>query len=167
LFFASICYRIEAVQCRQPKGAIAVPTNLFVSYPVADLERSKVFYTALGATVNPALTDENANCFVWADNIYTMTLKREFFASMTEKQVGDPATNAQFQVAFTRESREEVDRVIEAGLAAGGREPGPAQDYGFMYTRDVEDPDGNTLAFIYSAPQAADQGSDAHEQAQV
>ncbi|NMN97185.1 VOC family protein [Antrihabitans stalactiti] len=134
-----------------------MPTNIFVSYPTSDLKRATAFYTALGATINPVLTDDNATCFVWDDNISTMVLKREFFASMTEKQIGDQKTAATFQIAFTRDSREEVDKTIEAGLAVGGREPGPAQDYGFMYTRDIEDLDGNTLAFIYSAPQAVEQ----------
>lgn len=133
-------------------------TNIFVSYPVADLERSKVFYTAVGATVNPLFTDDNAVCFVWDDNIYTMALKREFFAGFTDKEVGDAATTAQFQVAFSRDSRAEVDAVVEAGLAAGGVEHGQAQDYGFMYARDLEDPDGNVVSFQYMAPEAVEQG---------
>jgi predicted lactoylglutathione lyase len=151
------------------KGATVMPTNIFVSYPTADLDRSKAFYTALGATINPHFTDENAACFVWDDNIYTMVLKREFFATFTDKQVADPATTAQMQVAFTRDSREDVDSVAEAGLAAGGSEPRPAQDLGFMYSRDLEDPDGNVVAFIWMAPQAAEQGPEAYvaEQAQV
>ncbi|HEY5854042.1 MAG TPA: VOC family protein [Aldersonia sp.] len=144
-------------------------TNIFVSYPAADLERSKAFYTALGATINPLFTDENGACLVWDENIYTMVLKREFFATFTDKQVADPATSAQVQIAFTRDSRQEVDTVIEAGLAAGGSEPRPAQDYGFMYSRDLEDPDGNNLSFLYMEPQAAEQGPEAYlaEQAQV
>jgi predicted lactoylglutathione lyase len=133
-----------------------------VSYPVADLERSTAFYTALGATVNPLFTDENAVCLAWDENIYFMVLKREFFASFTEKQIVDPATSAQVQSAFTRDSREDVDAVAEAGLAAGGSEPGPAQDLGFMYTRDLEDPDGNVIAFMYMEPQAAEQGPEAY-----
>lgn len=132
-----------------------MPTNIFVSYPTADLERSKAFYTALGTRVNPQFTDENAACFVWDDNIYTMVLKREFFATFTDKQVADPATTAQMQVAFSRDSRQDVDAVAEAGLAAGGSEPRPAQDLGFMYSRDLEDPDGNVVAFMYMAPPTA------------
>ena len=144
-------------------------TSIFVSYPTADLDRSKAFYTALGATVNPLFTDENAVCLVWDENITTMVLKREFFATFTDKQVGDPATTAQFQVAFSRDSRADVDAVIEAGLGAGGVEPRPAQDFGFMYSRDLEDPDGNNLSFLYMEPQAAEQGPQAYlaEQAQV
>jgi predicted lactoylglutathione lyase len=143
-----------------------MPTNIFVSYPVADLERSTAFYTAIGATVNPLFTDENAVCLAWDENIYFMVLKREFFASFTEKQIVDPATSAQVQSAFTRDSREDVDAVAEAGLAAGGSEPGPAQDLGFMYTRDLEDPDGNVIAFMYMEPQAAEQGPEAYLAAQ-
>jgi uncharacterized protein len=146
-----------------------MPTNIFVSYTTADLERSKTFYTALGATINPLFTDENAACLVWDENIYLMVLRREFFATFTDKQVADPATTAQVQVAFTRESREDVDAVAEAGLAAGGSEPRPAQDLGFMYSRDLEDPDGNVVAFLYMVPEAAELGPEAYlaQQAQA
>jgi uncharacterized protein len=146
-----------------------MPTTIFVSYPTADLDRSRAFYTAIGATINPLFTDENTVCLAWEENIYFMMLKREFFATFTDKQVADPATTAQVQSAFKRDSREEVDTVMEAGLAAGGSEHGPAQDLGFMYSRDLEDPDGNVLCFMHMEPQAAEQGPEAYlaEQAQV
>lgn len=146
-----------------------MPTKIFVSYPTADIERSKAFYTALGATINPLFTDEKALCLRWEENIYFMVLTREFLATMTDKQIIDPATSAQVQSAFTCDSREDVDRVVEAGLAAGGSEPQPAQDYGFMYTRDLEDPDGNVVAFMYMVPEAAELGPEAYmaKQAQV
>ena len=146
-----------------------MPTNIFVSYPTADLARSTAFYTALGATVNPLFTDENATCLVWDENIYLMVLKREFMATFTDKQLADPATTAQVQIAFSRDSREAVDAVAEAGLAAGGSEPRPAEDHGFMYSRDLEDPDGNIVAFLWMAPEAVEQGPEAYlaGQAQV
>jgi predicted lactoylglutathione lyase len=142
-------------------------TSIFMSYPTADLDRSKAFYTALGATINPLFTDENAACLVWEENIYFMVLKREFFATFTDKQVADPATIAQVQSAFTRDSREDVDTVIEAGLAAGGSEHGTRQDLGFMYSRDLEDPDGNVVSFFFMEPQAAEQGPEAYLAAQA
>jgi predicted lactoylglutathione lyase len=143
-----------------------MPTNIFVSYPATDLARSTAFYTALGATVDPALSDDNGVCLAWDENIYFMVLKRELMASFTDKQIIDPATSAQVQSAFTRDSREEVDAVAEAGLAAGGSEHGTAQDLGFMYTRDLEDPDGNVIAFMFTEPQAAEQGPEANLAAQ-
>jgi predicted lactoylglutathione lyase len=147
-----------------------MPTNIFVSYPTDDMERSTAFYTALGATINPLFTDENAVCLVWDENIFTMVLKREFFATFTDKPIGQAAASAQFQIAFSRDSREEVDAVIEAGLAAGGTEHGQVQDYGFMYARDLEDPDGNVVSFNYMVPEAVEIGPQAYmaaHQAQV
>ena len=96
------------------------------------------------------------------DNIYFMVLTREYFATFTDKQIADPSTTAQVQVAFSRESRDEVDAIMAKGLAAGGVEPREAQDYGFLYSRDLEDPDGNSLGFLWMAPQAAEQGPDAY-----
>ena len=137
-------------------------TSIFVNVPSTDLERAKAFYTALGATINPLFTDENAACIVWDDKVYMMVLTREFFATFTDKPIADPHTTAQVQIALSRDSREDVDSVVEAGLAAGGSEPRPAQDYGFMYSRDLDDPDGNSLGFIYMDPKAAEQGPEVY-----
>ncbi len=56
--------------------------------------------------------------------------------------------------------------MIDAGLGAGGSEHGQAQDYGFMYSRDMEDPDGNIVSFNYMVPEAAEQGPQAYLAAQ-
>lgn len=137
-------------------------THIFVNVPTSDLDRAKAFYTALGATLNPLFTDDNAACVVWDDNIQMMVLTREFFATFTDKPIADPHEVAQVQIAFSRESREAVDEIAEAALANGGVEPRPAQDYGFMYSRDIDDPDGNSLGFLYMEPQAVEQGPDAY-----
>ena len=59
------------------------------------------------------------------------------------------------------DSREQVDAAIAAGLAAGGSEDRPAADYGFMYQRQLTDPDGNLLEFGWMDPVAAEQGPEA------
>jgi len=137
-------------------------TKVFVNLPTSDLERAKAFYTALGCEINPLFSDENAACVVWSDDIYFMVLTREYFGTFTDKQIVDAATAAQVLVAISRTSREDVDAVLAAGLAAGGTEPKDAQDYGFMYSRDLEDPDGNILEFLYMSDEAASQGPDAY-----
>lgn len=138
-------------------------THIFVNLPTSDLERSKAFYTALGTDINPLFTDENAACIVWDDNVFFMVLTRDYFATFTDKAVADTRTTAQVLTALSRDSREHVDETLERGLAAGGVEPRPAQDYGFMYSRDLEDPDGNILEFVYMDPVAAEQGPEAYE----
>ena len=137
-------------------------TNIFVNIPTTDLDRAKAFYEALGFTINPNFTDENAACVVLSDTIYFMVLTREYLGTFTDKQIIDPKTQAQVSIALTRDSREEVDAVLAKGLAAGGSEPRPAQDYGFMYSRDLDDPDGNNLSFLFMEPAAAEQGPEAY-----
>jgi predicted lactoylglutathione lyase len=137
-------------------------TNIFVNIPTTDLDRAKAFYEALGFTVNPNFTDENAACVVLSDTIYFMVLTREYLGTFTDKQIIDPKTQAQVSIALTRDSREDVDDVLAKGLAAGGSEPRPAQDYGFMYSRDLDDPDGNNLSFLFMEPAAAEMGPEAY-----
>lgn len=137
-------------------------THIFVNIPTSDLDRAKEFYTALGFGINPLFTDENAACIVIDENIFFMVLTKEYFATFTDKAVADTATTAQALIAISRESRDEVDAVLAAGLASGGTEPKPAQDYGFMYSRDLEDPDGNVLEFLYMDPEAAEKGPEVY-----
>jgi predicted lactoylglutathione lyase len=137
-------------------------TSIFVNIPSTDLDRSKAFYEALGFTINPNFTDENAACVVLSDTIYFMVLTREYLQTFTDKQIIDPTTQAQVSIALTRESRDGVDEVLAKGLAAGGSEPREAQDYGFMYSRDLDDPDGNNLSFLFMEPAAAEMGPEAY-----
>ena len=137
-------------------------TAMFVNLPVTDLERAKAFYTALGFSINPQFTDHNAACVVVEDgHSYFMILVRDYFQTFTDLPIGDPAVNPSVATALFLDSREEVDAVAAAGLAAGGSEPRPASDYGFMYQRQLTDPDGNILEFGYMDPVAADQGPQA------
>ena len=135
---------------------------MFVNLPVTDLERAKAFYTALGFTINPLFTDHNAACVVVEDgHNYFMILTREYFQTFTQKPIGDPAVNPSVSTAIFLDSREEVDAAVAKGLAAGGSEPQPASDYGFMYQRQLNDPDGNILEFGWMDPVAAAQGPEA------
>jgi uncharacterized protein len=137
-------------------------TAMFVNLPVTDLERAKAFYTAVGFTINPAFTDHNAACVVVEDgHSYFMILVREYFQTFTELPIGDPAKNPSVSTAIFLDSRDEVDATVAKGIAAGGREPHAATDYGFMYQRQLDDPDGNILEFGYMDPVAAEKGPEA------
>ncbi|RZS89552.1 hypothetical protein EV189_1319 [Motilibacter rhizosphaerae] len=141
---------------------------MFVNWPVTDLDRAKAFYEALGFTVNPAFTDHNAACVVVEeDHSYFMLLVREFFQTFTDLPIGDPAVSPSVAVAVFLDSREAVDAAVAAGLAAGGSEGHPAADYGFMYQRQLADPDGNVLEFGWMDPVAAQQGPEAYAQQQA
>jgi predicted lactoylglutathione lyase len=137
-------------------------TAMFVNLPVTDLERAKAFYTAIGFTINPLFTDHNAACVVVEeDHSAFMILTREFFQTFTDLPIGDPTKAPTVSTAIFVDTREEVDAAVSRGLAAGGSEPRPASDFGFMYQRQLTDPDGNLLEFGYMDPVAAEQGPEA------
>jgi predicted lactoylglutathione lyase len=135
---------------------------MFVNLPVTDLERAKAFYTGVGFTLNPMFSDHNAACIiVEKDHSYFMILVREFFQTFTDLPLGDPAVSPSVAVAIFLDSRDDVDSTVAKGLAAGGSEARPASDYGFMYQRQLTDPDGNILEFGWMDPVAAEQGPEA------
>lgn len=137
-------------------------TSMFVNLPVTDLERAKAFYTAIGFTINPMFSDHNAACVVVEeDHSYFMILVRDYFQTFTDKPIGDPAVNPSASTAIFVDSRDEVDARVAQGLAAGGTEDRPAADYGFMYQRQLTDPDGNAIEFGWMDPVAAAQGPEA------
>jgi predicted lactoylglutathione lyase len=137
-------------------------TAMFVNLPVTDLDRAKAFYTAIGFTINPLFTDHNAACVVVEeDHSYFMILVREFFQTFTDLPIGNPAVSPTGATAIFLDSREEVDAAVAHGIAAGGSEARPASDYGFMYQRQLTDPDGNVLEFGWMDPVAAEQGPEA------
>lgn len=143
---------------------------MFVNLPVTDLERAKTFYTAIGFTINPLFTDHNAACVVVEDgHSYFMILTRDYFQSFSDRPIGDPAVTVLSATAIFLDSREAVDAAVADGLAAGGAEAQPASDYGFMYQRQLTDPDGHVLEFGYMDPVAAQQGPEAfvNQQAQA
>jgi uncharacterized protein len=136
-------------------------TAMFVNLPAADLERSKAFYTAIGFTLNAAMSDHNGACFVVEpDHSFLMVLTREYFQTFTDLPIGDPARNPSVSTAIFLDSRDDVDKVVADGVVAGGVEPHPATDYGFMYQRQLNDPDGNILEFGWFDPTAAMAGAE-------
>lgn len=137
--------------------------QMFVNLPVTDLDRAKSFYEALGFRINPLFTDHNAACVVVEeDHNYFMILTREYFQTFSDLPIGDPAVNPSVATAIFVESRDAVDKAVTDGLAAGGKEARPASDYGFMYQRQLSDPDGNLIEFGWMDPTAAAQGPEAY-----
>src|SRR3954469_20979272 len=131
---------------------------LFVNMPVADLERSKEFFAKLGFSFNPMFTDETAACMLVGEHAFVMLLSREKFAEFSKLPIADPTTHTLALYCFSVSSREEVDAVSAAALAAGGSEADGAEDFGFMYSRSFFDLDGHGWQVMWMDPAAADQG---------
>ena len=134
---------------------------LFVNIPVADLERSKAFFAKLGFSFNPNFTDETAACMLVGEQASVMLLSHKKFAEFARLPMADPATHALALYCFSVSSREEVDAVSSAALAAGGTEADDAEDHGFMYSRSFFDLDGHGWQVMWMDPAAAEQGPEA------
>lgn len=122
-----------------------MPQMIFVNLPVTDVARSRKFYQALGYTINEQFSDPTAACVVVSETIYFMILNHERFQGFATLPLADPAKGTSVMVALSADSRAAVDALTAAALKAGGTEPKPANDMGFMYGRTFQDPDGNVL----------------------
>jgi predicted lactoylglutathione lyase len=134
---------------------------IFVNLPVEDLERSKRFYEAIGAQNEPKFTNESAAMMVFSDTINVMLLSKPFYSTFTDKPIADAHAVSQVLLCVSCDSPTEVDRLVEAAAANGGRsDPGPKQDLGgMMYGRSFEDPDGHHWEPMWMDPQMAEQGA--------
>ncbi|MFI8106697.1 VOC family protein [Streptomyces sp. NPDC086023] len=131
-------------------------TMIFVNLPVKDLDAAKAFWEKLGYSFNPQFTDETAASLVISDTIFAMLLTEEKFKEFATKPVADASKTTEVMVALSAESREKVDEVVEAALAAGAVEPRPAMDMGFMYGRAFEDLDHHVWEYVWMDPAAVE-----------
>lgn len=127
---------------------------IFVNLPVKDLETSKGFFEKLGWTSNPQFSDDKAVCVVISDTIFVMLLTEPRFKDFTEKDIADSTKTTETILALSAESREKVDELADAALAAGGFPAGEAQDMGFMYSRSFQDPDHHVWEVMWMDPAA-------------
>lgn len=118
-------------------------SKIFVNIPVADLKKAITFYSALGFTQNHQFSDNTAACMVISEHNYVMLLTHPKFKGFTGAPIPNAHREPGFAVALECADRTDVDAKMKAGLAAGGSEPMPANDYGFMYQRTLADPDGH------------------------
>src|SRR3954466_9581574 len=122
-----------------------MPKTIFVNLPVVDVERSAAFYEAVGFIRDERFSRSgSAAAMTWSDTIVFMILSRDRFADFTSKTIVDARSAVEALLCLSRESRAEVDAIVDAARAAGGKaDPCPTQDYGFMYGRSFEDLDGH------------------------
>lgn len=125
---------------------------IFISLPVTDLDASMSFYKALGFVNNPQFTDDTAACMVWSETISVMLLTHAKWRTFTTRPI-PPPTSSEVSLAVTCDSRESVDAMNAAAAANGGTaDINPVQDHGFMYGRDMADPDGHIWGAMWMDP---------------
>ena len=139
-----------------------MPKMIFVSLPVTDLKASIAFYKALGFEQNPQFSDDTAACMVWSEAIYAMLLTHAKWRTFTQRPF-PPSGTSELMLSLAMDSRDAVDAMNRAAAAHGGQaDVNPVQELGFMYARDLADPDGHMWGAFWMDPAAippADQQS--------
>ena len=123
--------------------------QIFINLAVADVNRSMDFYTQLGFTNNPQFSDEQGKCMVWSEHIFVMLLSPDKFKTFTEKPLADTKKQIAGLFSLSVSGLDRVNDIVDKGLKAGGIEPTPMKDYGFMQQRSIEDFDGHTWEIFY------------------
>ena len=124
-------------------------SQIFVNLPIADMARSRAFFSALGYSFNPDFSNDKGAALVLGDNLFAMLLVREFFATFTGKPLADAHASTEVIVCVSCDSRAQVDTLVAKAIAAGGAAPRPVTDHGFMYGHGFEDLDGHIWELVH------------------
>jgi len=122
---------------------MAEERNIYVNLPVKDLKASIAFFTKLGFEFDPRFSDENATAMKIGGDNAVMLLAEEFFKTFTRKDVADATATTEVIVAVTASSRDKVDEMVNAALAAGGKESLEPLEMPGMYSWSFQDLDGH------------------------
>jgi uncharacterized protein len=128
--------------------------KLFVNLAVRDLKRSMEFFSALGFDFDPRFTDDKAACVILSEEAYVMLLNEVFFRTFTKRDLCDTSRHTEGLFAVSCSSRAEVDELVRAAVAAGGKHAMAPQDHGFMYGWSFYDLDGHHWEVLWMDPKA-------------
>lgn len=129
--------------------------QLFVNLAVKDLKKAIDFYTKLGFTFNPKFTNDDATCMIINENAFAMLLVEPFFKSFMKKDIADTKKANECILAYSVDSKKEVDEFADKALKAGATKSNDPSDQGFMYSRSFQDLDGHLWEVFYMDPAAA------------
>jgi len=133
-------------------------SKIFVNLPVKDLDTSMAFFRAVGFSFNPQFTDKTAACMVMSDDIYAMLLTHDKAKQFTGKQIADAHKTTEVLTALAVENKAKVNELADKALKAGAQEAYPPKDYGFMFARSFEDPDGHIWEVFWMDPAQVQKG---------
>lgn len=123
--------------------------KIFINLPINDLKKSMAFWQALGFKFNAQFTNDEAASLVFTDDIYAMLHTHESFRRFTQKKIIDATTSTEVILTLSADSKEDLHRLADAAVNAGGKEAHPMEDYGFMIQRAFFDLDGHNWGVIY------------------
>ena len=127
--------------------------QIFVNFPVSNIERSVDFFTRLGFVFDADFQNDRVAAMTIGENMYGMFFVNDFYDEFIPgKQVADASQVSEGIVGLSFASREEVDALIDKAVAAGGSEYRETADYPNLYARAFQDPDGHIWEALCTDP---------------
>ncbi|MCG5434345.1 glyoxalase [Mycobacterium sp. MYCO198283] len=127
--------------------------TLFVNLPVADVARSRAFFTALGYGFHESMCSDVTLVVVLGHNQFAMLLQRDVFDSLHPAQTADAAVVKECVICLGVDTRDAVDALVDRAIAAGAT-AGDSEDEEFMYGRSYNDLDGHSWQIFWLDPAA-------------
>lgn len=121
---------------------------VFINLPVADVQRSREFFTAMGYGFNEEMCDERGLALELGPDHYAMLLRTDFFGQFHNAEVAKPG-QVEVLTCLSADSREEVDELIDRAVGAGGTEIRREAGGDFMYDGSYTDLDGHIWEIMW------------------
>jgi predicted lactoylglutathione lyase len=122
---------------------------IFINLPVKDMQAARTFYTNMGFSIKEEYSNDDAVFVIIAENIHIILLAQAPFKENAERDIADTTTVREVTVAIQLDSREDVDKMVDAAITAGGAEETEGMDDEMIYSRGVCDLDGHRLDINY------------------
>ncbi|GAB4143334.1 MAG: VOC family protein [Patescibacteria group bacterium] len=124
-------------------------TKVFVNLPVKDLDKSTEFFSKLGFKLNPQFADNNVSCLFLNDDTYVMLIKESFFKSISRKEVIQADRQTEVIVAWSVNSKEQVNQMVDFAIANGGKFYRETSDQGWICRGSFQDLDNHVWQVIW------------------
>jgi predicted lactoylglutathione lyase len=120
---------------------------VFINLSTKNVAAAREFYSKLGFEINTTYSSDE-NVFVVINDTVQLILAEEAFLHRLgeHREFADATKVTEVSVAISMSSREEVDQLYNAAIAAGAKPYGDSEEEEIgLYARAFADPDGHKI----------------------
>jgi predicted lactoylglutathione lyase len=132
-----------------------VHAMILINLPVANIERSRKFFSDLGYGFDENFCGESSVAVVLGENQFAMLTHTDLFDTLHPDETADATKVKECVICLSADSRDAVDTLVDRALAGGGT-PGDTEDFDVMYGRSYNDLDGHAWQIFWMNPSAAE-----------
>lgn len=126
--------------------------QFWINLPVKDVKKSKKFFSKLGFSFNPSMSDDKTFVCLLAGSkeVPIMLFEESAFKGSTLNELTNTERSTEVLLSLDAENRKEVDKIAQKVKAVGGIVySAPAEIQGWMYGCGFIDLDGHRWHILY------------------